>query len=195
MQMQDIERAVETLRAMAAIPCLRGGYVSFDAGDSLRAVGWSDEDGECYGNDSIVCVEVPVSAEIPECREAFKGAIAEARALAIGALDRRIPADLQPSHQRELEMGCIGDRPVFRRRLEYLAFDDVAISAEQEIQEAGARLDRVLPSCGWDEEFILRYREMLSDEAMAEWVRLLTDDELRRFMELAASDDDELAVA
>ena len=54
MQMQEIERAVETLRAMAAIPCLRGGYVSFDCGDDLRAVGWSEE--ECYGGDPIVCV-------------------------------------------------------------------------------------------------------------------------------------------
>ena len=137
------------------------------------------------------CVEVPEFAEIPECRAALEGAIAEARALAMAALEcpLSIPSVLEPSACAVSRWPALGISQC-TVVASSISLNPVLVSAEQEIREAGARLDRVLPVCGWDEESVLRMREMLSDEAMAEWVRLLTDEELRRFVELAAPEDE-----
>ena len=81
----DIERATETRWAMAAIPCLRGGYVPFDLTSGLEAHGWGDDD---CGFLETLYAEVPDTPDVAVCRASLESAIDDRRALIERNLDR-----------------------------------------------------------------------------------------------------------
>ncbi len=79
MRSQDITRAAETLCAMAAIPCLRGGGPLFDIDNSLEPAGWYWEDQSADFELNQVWVRVPDAPDLMECLKAVRTALDEAR--------------------------------------------------------------------------------------------------------------------
>ncbi|MGI8714328.1 MAG: hypothetical protein ACR2NR_14360 [Solirubrobacteraceae bacterium] len=86
MHSQDINRAAETLCAMAAIPCLRGAGPLFDIDDSLEPAGWYREDQSADFEINQLWVMVPDAPDLTECLKAVHAALAEAR----GELQRMV---------------------------------------------------------------------------------------------------------
>jgi hypothetical protein len=187
MQREDIERAAETLAAMAEIPCLRGGYAPFDYTDDLAPCGWGEDD---CGTMEYIYAEVPSSPSsrapsLTKCRSIIHAAIDERHAEFERAL-----VDESAAQNPRMERIRLEGRSQWRRLLEQLDPDHV----EDPMSEVTAwlRADRVLVDLGYshrgrDEA----QRQLAANPHMVDWLRLLTDDEFRRYVELADDDPPE----
>jgi hypothetical protein len=181
MQREDIELAAETLAAMAEIPCLRGGYVPFDYTDDLAPCGWGEDD---CGTMEYIYAEVPSSPSLTKCRSIIHAAIDERRVECERAL-----VDESVAQNPRMERMRLHGRSQHRRRLEQL--DPGHVEDPMSEVTAWLRVDRVLLDLGYshrgrDEA----QRQIAANPHIVDTFRLLTDDEFRRFVELAPDDPD-----
>jgi hypothetical protein len=175
---QDIERAAATLNAMAAIPCLRGGYVPFDFTNGLEPGGWSDDDVR-ERNDEVR-PQVPDKVDLAECRSRVQAAIDDVSAELEQALEEEVSRDFSLPLQCRLLEGKSRDR----RFLECLKVG-TAESSTTRAREAQSRWEKVLADLDWDEARREEMRRVVAENAQTvDLIRFLTDDEFRRYVEL-----------
>ena len=176
---QDIERAAATLNAMAAIPCLRGGYVPFDFTKGLEPGGWSDDDVRERNHE--VRPQVPDTVDLAECRSRVQTAIDEVSAELEQALEEEVSRDFSLSLQCRLLEGRSRDR----RFLECLKVGTEESSTTTKAAEAQSRWEKVLADLDWNEARREEMRRVVAENAQTvDLIRFLTDDEFRRYVEL-----------
>jgi hypothetical protein len=81
----DIQRAAETLHAMAEIPCLRGGVALF--GEQLEGVGWYPDLDAADGGIPDVWVPVPETPDLEDCLLKVETAIEDTRRAVLERLE------------------------------------------------------------------------------------------------------------
>lgn len=181
MKSEDLERAAETLCAMAAIPCLRGGYVPFSYAEGLTPNGWGQDDCGDLGD---VYVLVPRTVSIAECRANLVAAVEGARS----QLAREIAEKAAPVRSTELRLRRLESQAHRRGLLEHLELDPPDNPFSE--VEVWLRADRVMADLGFgQEEREITQEQLADDRTFGELVRHLTDVELRRYVELVLDDD------
>jgi hypothetical protein len=113
-----VDEAAETLRAMAEIPCLRGGIAVFDY--ELEAQGWYSREDWSDAPTLAIWVPVPESGDLADCRIAIEAAIDDARRVLRELIDA-------PSRNFRPEVAALVEqcKEEMRARLEALSLEPV----------------------------------------------------------------------